>query len=128
MLLAEIQADEGRLFGTVVAQAQRIDVTADRIVFAFSPATSCWASRCSRTAPGSRRSPSGAPAGGCRWSPRSSSQRASRPEGHRRKRPEEPKKPADLKAVVLADPDVRALFDTLPSEIRGIEEIPDENS
>ena len=37
-----------------------------------------------------------------------------------------PRKPADLKAAVLADPAVQALFDRLPSEIRGIEELPDE--
>ena len=129
MLLAEIKRTKAVFFGTVVAQAQRIDVTADRIVFAFSPAhkllgeqvqqNRAWletlAERCAgRRMPvvaevvePAREQAGGPPAANV---------------------PEEPKKPADLKAVVLADPDVRALFDTLPSEIRGIEEIPDENS
>jgi len=128
-LLAEIKRTKAVFFGTVVAQAQRIDVTADRIVFAFSPAhkllgeqvqqNRAWLETLAERCAGRRMpvvaevvEPAREQAGG---PPAANA-------------PEEPKKPADLKAVVLADPDVRALFDTLPSEIRGIEEIPDENS
>jgi DNA polymerase-3 subunit gamma/tau len=127
-LLAEIKRTKAVFFGTVVAQAQRIDVGPDRIVFAFSPAhrllgeqvqqNRSWleglAERCAgkkmtvaaEVAEPPREQTGAAPAS-----------RAA----------DEPRKPADLKAAVLADPDVRALFDALPSEIRGIEEIPDEN-
>jgi hypothetical protein len=127
-LLAEIKRTKAVFFGTVVAQAQRIDVSSDRIVFAFSPAhrllgeqveqNRAWleglAEKCAgkkvpvvaEVVEPAREQPGAAPAA-----------RAA----------EEPRKPADLKAAVLADPDVRALFDALPSEIRGIEEIPDEN-
>ena len=37
LFLAEIRKGKAVFYNTVVAQAQRIDVTADRIVFSFSP-------------------------------------------------------------------------------------------
>src|SRR5262245_22011088 len=39
-LLAEIRSGKATFYNTVVAQAQRIDVSADRIAFVFGPAQS----------------------------------------------------------------------------------------
>jgi DNA polymerase-3 subunit gamma/tau len=127
-LLAEIKRTKAVFFGTVVAQAQRIDVGPDRIVFAFSPAhrllgeqvqqNRAWLEELAQRCAGKKMNVEAEVA----EPPREQSGAAPAARAA-----DEPGKPADLKAAVLADPDVQALFDALPSEIRGIEEIPDEN-
>ena len=49
-------------YGTVIAQAQRIDVEGDRVVFAFAPQHRALKRSSSRAGRGSRRSRPGWPA------------------------------------------------------------------
>jgi hypothetical protein len=44
--LAEVRAGKGFFYNTVVAQAQRIDVTGDRITFTFSSAQRALREQC----------------------------------------------------------------------------------
>jgi DNA polymerase III subunit gamma/tau len=128
--LSEIKRTKAVFFGTVVAQAQRIDFDADRVVFAFSAAhrilgeqvqqNRAWLESLierlagrkvpviARTAEGARDEASPAATG-------------------RRQDGSAPNL-ADLKTAALADPAVKALFDIFPSEIREVEEIPDDKS
>jgi DNA polymerase-3 subunit gamma/tau len=126
-LLAEIKRTKAVFFGTVVAQAQRIDVEPDRIAFVFAAAhrllgeqvqqNRAWLEGLAERIAG-RKMPVVVEVAGAGRAP--SEPAAPTPAA------EEPRKPDDLKAAVLADPAVKALFDVLPSEIRGIEELPDE--
>ncbi|MBE3071681.1 MAG: hypothetical protein IMZ67_01785, partial [Acidobacteria bacterium] len=128
--LSEIKRTKAVFFGTVVAQAQRIDFDADRVVFAFSAAhrilgeqvqqNRAWLESLierlagrkvpviAQTAEAVRdESSPGAPG---------RSQGAGAPTL------------AELKTAALADPAVKALFDVFPSEIREVEEITDDKS
>jgi hypothetical protein len=127
--LAEIKRTKAVFFNTAVAQALRIDVDADAIVFTFSNAhkllgeqvqqNRAWLEGIAERLGGRRVTVSAkvADVGG-----------GQPPSGPGERRGDEPRKPADLKAAVLADPAVQALFSVLPSEIRAIEELPDEKS
>ncbi|HXH25952.1 MAG TPA: hypothetical protein VNI78_11920, partial [Vicinamibacterales bacterium] len=124
-LLAEIRSGKAGFYNTVVAQAQRIEVTADRVTFAFSPNQKTlrelfeqsrpWLEAAAERVAGRRISvtsvqlpqpqddapadprpaASGAPAAGTR----------------------------DIKAEALASPGVQALLDVFPAEIRDVEEL-----
>lgn len=128
--LAEVKRAKAVFFGTVAAQAQRIDFDADRIVFTFSVAhrllseqvqqNRAWleslaerlvgrkipvAARLAENAaePATSGAPDQAAAAGAAQT-----------------------KADDLKTATLANPAVKALFDILPAEIREIEELPDD--
>ena len=119
-LLEEIRREKKFLYGTVVAQAQRIDVDDDRVRFTFSPAhralqaqleqNRSWLEARVATLAG-RRVPveivqgvAAAPV---------STDRKENGAGEER----------DLRAKAMADAGVQALLDVFPAEIRDIEEI-----
>ena len=115
-------------YNTVVAQAQKIEVAADRVTFTFS-AGQRDAARHVRAEPGvaRRRWRSRSPAGRWRWPARR--RRASGAAGDRRRRGEraaaataDDRKTA-LKEQALADAGVQALLEVFPAEIRDVEEM-----
>ncbi len=126
-LLTEIQRTRAVLYGTVVAQAQRIDVTADRVTFVFSPThriladqvsqQRAWLENLATTLAGRPVTVTGAigVAGEAR-EPVTGTLEPTGPNGKGHPVP-------DLKAEALASPAVQALFEIFPVEIRGVEEI-----
>ena len=58
-LLAEIRGAKTFFYNTVVAQAQKIEVTEDRVTFTFLPAHRALREQCEQTGPRSNRWPSG---------------------------------------------------------------------
>ena len=126
-LLAEIRSGKATFYNTVVAQAQRIDVTSDRITFVFGPAQStlrgwfdqqkAWLDAAGERIAGRKivvTSELGA-AG--------SLGAAANPES----RIPDPGPPAekkrDLKAEAMSSSTVQAMLDVFPADIRDVEEM-----
>ncbi len=126
-LLAEIRKSKAVFYNTVVAQAQAIDVTGDRITFTFSPAqrslqnvfdqNRAWLESLARQASG-------------RGIVVASVQGSVRPAAEDRPAGSEAgggSAPADKKAALreqaLADASVRTLLEVFPAEIRDVEEM-----
>ena len=126
-LLAEIRSGKATFYNTVVAQAQRIDVTSDRITFVFGPAQStlrgwfdqqkAWLDAAGERIAGRKivvTSELGA-AG-----PLAA---AANPES-RIPDPGPPgEKKRDLKAEAMSSSTVQAMLDVFPAEIRDVEEM-----
>jgi DNA polymerase-3 subunit gamma/tau len=123
--LAEIKRTKAVFFGTVVAQAQRIEFDADTIVFTFSPThrllgeqvqqNKAWLEAIAERIAGRRLAVIAQSA-------------AAAPIRSAEKPGEEPQGPAgaeppDLKAIARADPTIQALLDVFPSEIRAVEDL-----
>jgi DNA polymerase-3 subunit gamma/tau len=125
--LAEIRSGKQMLYNTVVAQAQRIDVTGDRITFVFGPAHSSlrglldqqkpWLDTAAERVAGrkiavtselSSLAPQAAPAN---------------PESRIPNPGEAPEKKRDLKAEAMSSSTVQAMLDVFPAEIRDVEEM-----
>jgi len=129
-LLAEIRSGKTTFYNTVVAQAQRIDVTGERVTFVFGPAQStlrgwfdqqkAWLEAAAEriagrkiavgTAQGEAVTPSPAAEAG---TPNFESRTAN---------PQTP--PRDLKAEAMSSSTVQAMLDVFPAEIRDVEETP----
>ena len=130
--LEELRKAKKFFYGTVVAQAQRIDVEADRIVFVFGPQHKALRGQLDQTRAlledlasqlaGRRMSvvsaegnSSGAPKPAMATPPSAGEPAAAEPrrEGDRQ---------ADLKQQALADSGVQAMLDVFAAEIRDVEE------
>jgi DNA polymerase-3 subunit gamma/tau len=123
-LLAEIRASKGFFYNTVVAQAQRIDVTTERVSFTFLPAhralreqfdqTRAWLESTAERLAGHKVSvvamQSDAPV------PPASD--APAPAGETKANASR-----DLKAEALESSAVQAMLDVFPAEIRDVEEM-----
>ena len=124
LFLSAIEKKRPMVYGTIVAQAQRIDVEGDRIIFRFGPvqtmlrdgvirekawleelATGLAGRRMSVAADLAKSDPGVAPA--------HSSMRPSDPAGQAR----------DLKAAAMKDPVLQSLLDVIPSEVKDITEL-----
>ena len=126
-LLAEIRSGKATFYNTVVAQAQRIEVTGDRITFVFGPAQStlrgwfdqqkAWLDAAAERVAGRKiavASELGAAA----------PSNASSDPGSRIPDPEQPAaKKRDLKAEAMSSSTVQAMLDVFPAEIRDVEEM-----
>ena len=126
-LLAEIRSGKATFYNTVVAQAQRIEVTGDRIMFVFGPTQStlrgwfdqqkAWLDAAAERVAGRKIavvSELGAAA------PSNTS-----PDSGRVPDPEQPAaKKRDLKAEAMSSSTVQAMLDVFPAEIRDVEETP----
>lgn len=126
-LLAEIKGGKAFFFNTVVAQAQRIDVDADRATFAFLPAHRALRTQFEQTRPwleaaaerlAGRKVPVVAVEADTAAVPASDASAADAaatpaPAGGAR----------DLRAEALTSAAVQAMLDVFPAEIRTVEEI-----
>jgi DNA polymerase-3 subunit gamma/tau len=132
--LAEVRAGKGFFYNTVVAQAQRIDVIGDRVIFTFLPAHKMlreqvdqargWLEAAAERVAGKKMSVVAVQAGAGQAAP------ADDPAPARSQAPPGPERaPAgdggkrDLKAAALESPSVQAMLDVFPAEIRDIEEM-----
>ena len=129
--LSEIRTGKAFFYNTVVAQAQRIDVTVDAVTFTFLPThralrdqfneTRPWLEsaaerlagrRISVTAVQAPAAPDAQPGSGV--SPPPTAPQSAAPAGAPRR---------DLKAEALSSSAVQAMLDVFPAEIREVEEM-----
>ncbi len=118
LFLAEIRKGKTVFYNTVVAQAQRIDVTADRIVFSFSPnqrtlkdvfeQNKTWLEGVAQQVGGRKVTVTSAQADG---PPPTTSETAA------------VDRKAALREQAMADAGVKALLEVFPAEIRDVEEM-----
>ena len=123
-LLAEIRSGKATFYNTVVAQAQRIDVNADRIAFVFGPAQSTlrqwfdqqktWLDAAAERVAGRKIAVTSelTPAAG-----------PSNPESRIPNPTDAPEKKRDLKAEAMSSSTVQAMLEVFPAEIRDVEEM-----
>jgi len=139
--LAEIRKAKAVFYNMVVAQAQKIDVSADRIVFTFSPnqrtlrdqveQNKAWLETVAQQVGGRRLTVSALQDGTPSSEPRAANaelRAASRgPEQGRGTEPRtespESDRKAALKQQALADSGVQAMLEVFPAEIRDVEEM-----
>jgi DNA polymerase III subunit gamma/tau len=115
-LLAEIRKSKAVFYNTVVAQAQRIEVTRDRVAFTFSPGqrtlkdvfdqNRAWLETVAQQVAGQKVSVVGALSEGAATTVETP-----------------PDRKSALREQALADPSVKALLEVLPAEIRDVEEM-----
>jgi hypothetical protein len=119
--LAEVRKGRMVFYSTVVAQAQKIDVTPERITFTFTEGQRTlrdmfeqnrgWLETLAQTVAGKRIPVSSATAD----VPGSSAKPSETPSAEEKK--------AALKERALADPGVQALLEVFPADIRDVEEV-----
>jgi DNA polymerase-3 subunit gamma/tau len=119
-LLAEIRSGKATFYNTVVAQAQRIEVGADRISFVFSSSQSAlrqwfdqqrqWLEATAERLAGRKVAVVAVQADSAPTPPAPPAEA-------------EPVKPRDLKAEALSSSAVQAMLDVFPAEIRDVEEM-----
>jgi DNA polymerase III subunit gamma/tau len=123
-LLAEIRSGKGFFYNTVVAQAQKIDVTDDRVTFTFLPAhralreqfdqSRSWLEAAAERLTGRKIAVTAVQAAADNGEPAGSEPKTATPATP-------PKR--DLKAEALESTGVQALLDVFPAEIRDVEEM-----
>jgi hypothetical protein len=123
--LAEIRSGKATLYNTVVAQAQRIDVTNDRITFVFGPAQSMlrgWLDQQKTWLDATAERVAGRKIGVT--SELASPAAASPDPGSRIPDPDQvAEKKRDLKAEAMSSSTVQAMLEVFPAEIRDVEEM-----
>ena len=122
--LEEIRKVKKFFYGTVIAQAQRIDVEGDQIVLTFSPQHRALRSQFEQTRP--LLETIATQLGGRRMSVKAVEGQASAapPPGTQPTAPGEPnEKKAALREQALADSGVQAMLDVFAAEIRDVEEM-----
>jgi DNA polymerase-3 subunit gamma/tau len=122
--LAEIRSGKATLYNTVVAQAQRIDVTNDRITFVFGPAQSmmrgwleqqkAWLDAAAERVAGRKVVVT---------SELATSPPPANPEPRIPNSAETSDKTRDLKAEAMSSSAVQAMLEVFPAEIRDVEEM-----
>jgi DNA polymerase-3 subunit gamma/tau len=122
--LAEVRAGKGFFYNTVVAQAQRIDVTADAITFTFLPAHKALREQFDQTRPwleaaAQRIAGRAMTVAAVQAAPASADQPASPAPVEKAAAPAK----RDLKAEAMSSSAVQAVLDVFPAEIRDIEEM-----
>ena len=125
-LLAEIRSGKGFFYNTVIAQAQSIEVSGDRVMFAFLPTH-----RALREQLESNRAWLEAAAervAGRKIAVLSTQVESGAAPATNGAKPQEPETPAqngkrDLKAEAMTSPAVQAVLDVFPGEIKDVEEL-----
>jgi hypothetical protein len=122
-LLAEIRAGKGFFYNTVVAQAQKIEVSGDRVTFTFLPAhralreqfeqSRAWLEAAAERLAGRKISVTAVQA----------AEDAAVPEPEEKSSSAAATAKRDLKAEALSSTGVQALLDVFPAEIRDVEEM-----
>jgi DNA polymerase-3 subunit gamma/tau len=128
-LLAEIRAKKALFYNTVVAQAQKIEVTPERVTFTFLPAhralreqlelTRPWLEAAAEKIAGRKMSVVAVQSDGptpAASAPAASSAGSPAPA-------DAPKEKRDLKAEAMSSSTVQAMLDVFPAEIRDVEEM-----
>ena len=128
-LLAEIRAKKALFYNTVVAQAQKIEVTSERVTFTFLPAhralreqlelTRPWLEAAAEKIAGRKMSVVAVQSDGP--TPAASAPAASSAGGPAPA--DAPKEKRDLKAEAMSSSTVQAMLDVFPAEIRDVEEM-----
>jgi len=128
-LLAEIRAKKALFYNTVVAQAQKIEVTPERVTFTFLPAhralreqlelTRPWLEAAAEKIAGRKMSVVAVQSDGP--TPAASAPAASSAGGPAPA--DAPKEKRDLKAEAMSSSTVQAMLDVFPAEIRDVEEM-----
>ncbi len=123
--LAEVRKSKKFFYGTVVAQAQRIDIDGDRVVFTFAPQhralrgqldqTRVWLDNLASQLSGRRMTVVSAEGTAATPKPGAPAAAAA-PEGDRQ---------AELRQQALADTGVQAMLDVFAAEIKDVEEVGD---
>ena len=127
-LLAEIRGAKAFFYNTVVAQAQSIDMSGDRVAFTFLPThrtlreqfeqTRPWIEAAAQRIAGrkvsvvSQQADAGAAAAAPASTPTAAAAPVSSPNGKK-----------DLKAEAMAAPAVQAVLEVFPAEIKDVEEL-----
>jgi DNA polymerase-3 subunit gamma/tau len=127
-LLAEIRAAKAFFYNTVVAQAQSIDMSGDKVAFTFLPThrtlreqfeqTRPWIEAAAQRIAGrkvsvvSQQAEAGAAAAAPVSTPSAAAAPGSSPNGKK-----------DLKAEAMAAPAVQAVLEVFPAEIKDVEEL-----
>ena len=124
--LAEIRKAKKFFHGTVVAQAQRIEVEQDRVVFAFAPQhralrlqleqSRVWLETVASGLAGRKMTIAGVEGAAAAAEPRA-------PGAPADQRAQTPDRQAALRERALADSGVQAMLDVFAAEIRDVEEI-----
>jgi DNA polymerase III subunit gamma/tau len=123
--LAEVRAGKGFFYNTVVAQAQRIEVSGDKVTFTFLPThralreqfdqTRAWLEQTAEKVAGRRMSVVAVQVEGGAAESAPAAKKPAVPDAADGKR--------DLKAEALSSTAVQAMLDVFPAEIRDIEEM-----
>jgi DNA polymerase III gamma/tau subunit len=126
-LLAEIRAAKGFFYNTVVAQAQRIEVTDDHITFAFLPAHRALREQFDQNRPwlesvAERLAGRKIPVMAIQVPAAESGSSTETTEAGAGARKDAPAK-RDLKAEAMSSTAVQAMLDVFPAEIRDVEEM-----
>jgi DNA polymerase-3 subunit gamma/tau len=124
VFLAEIRAGKGFFYNTVVAQAQRIDVTDEAITFTFSPTqralreqcteARAWLESAAEKAAGRRIAVKAIGGEVGAVPPKADQPKADAPVAAGKR---------DLKAEAMSSSAVQAMLDVFPAEIRDVEEM-----
>jgi DNA polymerase-3 subunit gamma/tau len=129
-LLAEIRKTKMAFYGTVVAQAQKVEVTGDRMTFTFSPnqralrdmfeQQKTWLESIAQPIAG-RRITMAAAQGDSAATPVSAD--AAAPAGAKTADKQSAEKQSALREQALADAGVQTMLEVFPAEIRDVEEM-----
>ena len=121
--LSEIRKSKKYFYGTVVAQAQRIDIEAERIVFTFAPQhrllrdqldqMRSWLDALASQLSGRKMTVTSA---------EGAATPAKGPTGSSEAKPGEKDRQSDLRQQALADSGVQAMLDVFAAEIKDVEE------
>jgi hypothetical protein len=123
-LLAEVRGGKAFFYNTVVAQAHRIDVTADGVVFTFLPAHRALREQFEQTRPWLEATAQRLAGRRILVTAAQAAPEAGEAEAPETAPPVEASAPRrDLKAEALASTAVQAMLDVFPAEIRDVEEM-----
>jgi DNA polymerase-3 subunit gamma/tau len=131
--LAHVRAGKGFFYNTVVAQAQRIDVSDDAITFTFSPThralkeqfneTRPWLESAAEKAAGRRISVIAVQSEAAAPATLQEPPKADATSAEASARPGQAAGTRDLKAEAMSSSAVQAMLDVFPAEIRDVEEM-----
>jgi DNA polymerase-3 subunit gamma/tau len=131
--LGAVRSGKSLFYNTVVAQAQRIDISDDRIVFTFLPAhramrdqfdqTKDWLEATAERLAGRRFVVLAVQADGPAMSADASAADVVAPSGTEPKKSADAGRGRDLKAEAMSSAAVQAMLEVFPAEIRDVEEM-----
>jgi DNA polymerase-3 subunit gamma/tau len=119
--LAEVRSGKGLFYNTIVAQAQKIEVTPDRVTFSFSPNQRALREQCDQTRGWLEQVAERV--AGRKVSVNAVQLEAPAPQPADAPRKTEQGSKRDLKAEAMSSAAVQAMLDVFPATIRDVEEM-----